>query len=65
MLADNQSLTVHPYEKGLVLALETNTGKEAILITKHVEYPGDDSRYVMAIESAIIYLQKKTENAEY
>ena len=64
MLNDNQSLSVKPYGDGITLALITHYDNGAVMITRHVQFNEDPLKYLMLIESAVIYLQKKTENHE-
>jgi hypothetical protein len=71
MLGENQTLSISPAIPGKVgirLALATYySNGNAVLITHHVDFPEDEDpqKYIMAIEAAIIYLQKKTENSSY
>lgn len=66
MLNNNQTLKVHPADKSdVVLSLYVDAGDSNYVITRRVEYMEDLNKFIMAIEAAIIYLQKKAENCEF
>lgn len=72
MLSENQTLRIHPAadEQGVVVSLESHYEGGATLITRNVRFPKNaydknfGKKFFMAVEAAIIYLRKKTENVE-